>query len=98
MRHLLFDRHLVLPILLGVLAVLAILTMLAVLFTWASAHEAKTISYVPPVREQLGNLPAEAILVRGSDLPGAAPGELLRAARGVEDKAAEELLRAGQAL
>lgn len=55
---------------------------------------AKAIPYVPPVAEQLAALPAEDILVRGSDQPPAAPGELLRAASGTEETKAAELVRA----
>ena len=47
--------------------------------------------YVPPVREQLAALPADAILLRGSDQPTAAPNELLRAANGTESRVGELL-------
>ena len=51
-------------------------------------------AYVPPVREQIHSLPADEILLRGSDQPAAVPGELLRAAHeGTDATAAEELLR-----
>ena len=39
------------------------------------------IPYVPPVAEQIAALPAEDILVRGSDRPAATPEELLRAVK-----------------
>jgi len=56
---------------------------------------AANITYVPPVREQIAVLPAEAILLRSSDQPGATPGELLRAVRAGETAdEAGELLRA----
>src|SRR5205085_193904 len=42
--------------------------------------EAKAIPYVPPVADHLEALPAEEILVRGSDQPVTAPEQLLSAA------------------
>lgn len=53
------------------------------------------VAYVPPVREQIAVLPADEVLLRGSDHPAAAPEELLRAAQQVTETASEELLRAG---
>jgi hypothetical protein len=50
--------------------------------------------YVPPVLEQVAALPAEAVLMRGSEEPTAAPEELLRAAREGAESEAAELLRA----
>ncbi len=58
-----------------------------------SFRESRSIPYVPSVAEQIAALPTEAILVRGSDEPAAAPGELLRAAAGTETEVGE-LLRA----
>ena len=58
----------------------------------SSFKEVRALSYVPPVAEQLADLPAEEILLRGSDQPMATPGELLRAASGSET-GADELLR-----
>ena len=50
--------------------------------------------YVPPIREQIADLRADEILLRGSDQPAALPVELLRAAREGAETEAEELLRA----
>lgn len=50
-------------------------------------------TYVPPVEEQLANLPLEDVLLRGSDQPVATPAELLRAARPGMKTEVEELLR-----
>jgi hypothetical protein len=58
----------------------------------SQSQRAASISYVPPVHEQIANLPADEVLVRGSGEP-AAPGELLRAAHDVVETQAEELLR-----
>ena len=76
------------------------LTVLGVFLFYGSvtmSRQASSLLYIPPVAEQIAALPAEAILVRGSDQPSAAPGELLRAARAGEmvDEAGE-LLRADQ--
>jgi hypothetical protein len=49
--------------------------------------------YVPPVAEQIAALPADEVLLRGSDQPEATPGELLRAAREGTETGPEELLR-----
>src|SRR4051812_26784534 len=43
-----------------------------------AADQAQAVTYVPSVRKQLAALPAEEILVRGSDQPAATPEELLR--------------------
>lgn len=56
-------------------------------------RESRSVLYVPPVAEQIGALPAEAILVRGSDEPAALPGEMLRAASAGKETKAEDLLR-----
>lgn len=58
-----------------------------------NASHAKALPYVPPVREQLAALPAEAILVRGSDEPPTAPEEMLRAAHPGAAAPEQELLR-----
>lgn len=58
--------------------------------------QAKEVPYVPPVREQAAALPAEEVLVRGSERPAPATDELVRAAAAADPVAAEELLRAGQ--
>jgi hypothetical protein len=52
------------------------------------------IAFVPPVHEQIAVLPAEVILLRGSEQPAPTPEELLRAARVGSETAKEELLRA----
>jgi hypothetical protein len=56
--------------------------------------KATAIPYVPPVREQLAWLPADEVLLRGSDEPAATADELLRAAAHATETPAEELLRA----
>ena len=49
--------------------------------TILNAHDRLVgLAYVPPVAEQIAALPAEEILLRGSDQPAATPDELLRAA------------------
>ena len=69
---------------------------------WLSARShkvAERIVYVPPVREQVAALPADAILVRGANQPAAAPGDLLRAAQaGSKTEVAQELLRGSASL
>ena len=73
------------------------LLMLKAIDTYRNqVRKARMIPYVPPVREQLAALPADKILVRGSDQPAAAPGELLRAARTGAETEAGELLRPNQ--
>jgi hypothetical protein len=57
-------------------------------------RKAKALPYVPPVHKQIAALPAEEILVRGSDQPAALPEELLRAAHEGVVESAAELLRA----
>ena len=57
--------------------------------------EARSIPYVPPVCEQLTDLPADEVLLRCSEQPAAGPRDLLRAAHeGQETVPAEVLLRA----
>jgi hypothetical protein len=62
----------------------------------ASQRQARQLSYVPPVTPK--TLPAEEILVRGSEEPPVQQSEvLLRAAKpGQQEMSAEELLRASQ--
>jgi len=57
------------------------------------SEKRKSIPYVPPVAEQIAALPAENILLRGSNQPATAVGELLRAAKAGSDTEAEELPR-----
>ena len=59
-------------------------------------RHAKAIPYVASVRKQLANLPAEGILLRGSEQPVAATHELLRAAHEGEKMRPVDLLRAEQ--
>lgn len=56
---------------------------------------ANSIAYIPPVRQQLPTLPADEVLLRGSQVPSASPEELLRSVDCVETPA-EELLRAAR--
>jgi hypothetical protein len=56
--------------------------------------EASMLRYVPPVREQFADLPAEEVLLRGSEEGAAQQGELLRAADASPVSKSEELLRA----
>lgn len=51
------------------------------------------LPYVPTAREQIAALRAEEVLVRGSEVPAARPGELLRAAHARPATPEEELLR-----
>ena len=55
--------------------------------------KANDMPYVPPVRDQLPTLPADEVLLRGSQATPAPPEELLRPA-GRQDSAQGELLRA----
>ena len=59
---------------------------------------AASLRPVPPVREQIAiaALPADEVLLRGSDQPTAEPGELLRAAHEGMETPADQLLRAEQ--
>lgn len=75
---------------------LVIAAISGMLLSYRSVKTLKTLPHVPPVAEQIAALPAEEILVRSSDEPAATSEELLRAARGHEDTAAEELVRADQ--
>lgn len=83
---------------LAVLATIGIPTfvLLRVILLYRSqVDKARGIAYVPPVAEQIAALPAESILVRGSEQPAAQPEELLRAAQSGAETEAGELLRAG---
>lgn len=60
----------------------------------AYARKARSIPYVPPVAEQIANLPAEEILVRGAEEPTVTPEELLRATCAAAEVSSDELLRA----
>ena len=72
----------------------AMILFLAVWLCVASVQRVQSHRYVPPVHEQISALPADEVLLRGSDVPAAAPTELLRAAREVTAESPEELLRA----
>ena len=61
-----------------------------------SVTKLEAIPYVPPVAEQLAALPANEILVRGSDEPAAAASELVRPASDRET-VSDELLRPEEA-
>ena len=59
----------------------------------SARHKARTLEYVPPVVEQIAALPARNVLLRGSEAPAVAAGELLTAAHGGAG-IREELMRA----
>jgi hypothetical protein len=64
------------------------------LMLWDKAKKiARAIPYVPPVSEQIAALPAEAILVRGSDDPVTPFEELLRSTPPMAAEQDEDLLR-----
>ena len=73
---------------------LSVLALLAYRFSHSAMKKVKVLPYVAPIREQIGTLPAEEILLRGTVPPPATTNELLRAARPVTDVCAGELLRA----
>ena len=80
---------------------IVVLVILALLYTATRARKqisekSRLLSYVPPVRKQIAALPAEEVLLRGSDQPGATPEELLRAAQFGGVLPVEELVRAEQ--
>jgi hypothetical protein len=54
--------------------------------------------YVPPAREQIADLPADEVLLRGSDQSAASPDELLRSAYWRSPGSSDMLLRADQRL
>lgn len=64
---------------------------------WKSSSAGAAVPYVPPVREQIAALPAEQILVRGTNGAAATPEELLRAVHNETTTPAEDLLRAAAA-
>jgi hypothetical protein len=59
--------------------VLGTATWISVEFWRSSAEEAESIPYTPPIRQQVAPLPADKVLLRGSDAPSASHG-LVRAA------------------
>ena len=69
-------------------------TIAAIFCVKSAKTYAKAIPYIPRNAEQLAALPADEVLLRGSDTP-TAPDELLRASHEGGDQASEELLRAG---
>jgi len=62
---------------------------------WSKSARAKanSLPYVATVEQQIANLPAQDVLLRGSDQPLAARDELLRAARERAEGDTDELLR-----
>jgi len=79
-------------------AVIVALTVVCVRQCYSAWKDVSAVLYVPPVAEQLAALPAEEILVRGSDPPAASPDELVRASASIEETPASELLRAEQGI
>ena len=79
----------------GILLVLSSLAvgLISGLICRDQLRKKQEIEYVPPVAEQIAALPAEEILLRGSDQPAATSGELLRATHSATETAPEELLR-----
>jgi hypothetical protein len=61
-------------------AVSGIITSRSIQAVRNADQKAAQISYVPPVREQVANLPVEEVLLRGSHQPPASAEELVRAA------------------
>lgn len=57
-----------------------------------AADSVPAVPFVPPVAEQIAALPAEEVLLRGSDSPIALPGELVRAAQAAATASRDELL------
>jgi len=78
-----------------VLFVAAVIFMLGVSQVDLAERKERRFPYVPPVAEQIAALPAEDILLRGSDQPAATTDELLRAAQAGTTHEAVELLRPG---
>lgn len=78
----------------GFLIICVVLTVLGGLLFQQGCEMKDSISYVPPIHEQLPALPAKEVLLGGSDSPPAAPEELLRPAA-CQETPAEELLRPG---
>ena len=77
-----------------VVSSLCIVGLSSIFLSYSSARRLKTIPYVPPVAEQIAALPAGQLLLRGSDQPAAASGELVRASSYTKENRASELLRA----
>jgi hypothetical protein len=91
-----FDpfAYLILASLFALIIVFGFLAWIAAKPSGLSSLDATSIPYVPPVNQQIAALPADAVLVRGSDEPPTSSDELLRAAREGADAEAAELLRA----
>ena len=70
------------------------MTLFFALLSRSSIREARTLPSLPP--EQIAALPADQILVRGSEEPATIPEELLRAATKGTAIPSQELLRADQ--
>lgn len=68
-------------------------TLLAAWLSLFCFKKSSTIVRVPAVREHVLTLPAEEVLLRGSDSSPASPDELLRAAHEGNRISSEELLR-----
>ena len=84
---------------LGMAVVIIIPSLILVGFINAFKSEvnrARSIIYVPPVREQVAALSADEVLLRGSEPPTATRDELLRAAHPVTASVSRELLRSNQ--
>jgi len=62
-------------------------------FLVEARRELAELPVVPPVRAQVAQLPAEEVLLRGSEAGAAQQGELLRAASEAPDTPQEDLLR-----
>ena len=78
----------------GFTLVLIILVACVIFYVWAQANrvrELKALPYVPPVIHD--NLPAEEILVRGSEEPPDQQSEVLLRAAKEQETPKEELLR-----
>jgi hypothetical protein len=78
------------------LASLLVIIVVSVVHFLKQLRSVRRVTYVPPVHEQLAALPADEILLRGSEQPAARSGELLRAAHAGAETEAGELLRADQ--
>ena len=63
-------------------------------FLVEARRELAELPVVPPVRAQVAQLPAEEVLLRGSEAAAAQQGELLRAADKGSDTPKDDLLRA----
>ena len=70
--------------------------LIGCLIVWHSVrgiYKARQVPYVPPVRRQTADLPADEILLRGVEEPSATTDELLRAAHTGTTAPSNELLR-----